>query len=107
MAFWLFLQLPIAGWWFWALLLAPDLSMAGYLAGPRSGAVLYNFFHHKGLGIALFITGCIGGIQALQTGGLILFAHSCMDRVFGYGLKYPDSFSNTHLGKIGKSRPNE
>jgi len=34
--------------------------------------------------------------------GIILFSHSAMDRVFGYGLKYPDSFKNTHLGKIGK-----
>ncbi len=31
-----------------------------------------------------------------------LFAHSSMDRMLGYGLKYEDSFGNTHLGMIGK-----
>ena len=36
-------------------------------------------------------------------GGLILFGHSSMDRILGYGLKYPDSFEHTHLGMIGKS----
>jgi hypothetical protein len=34
--------------------------------------------------------------------GIILFAHSSMDRLFGYGLKYFTGFSDTHLGKIGK-----
>ena len=30
-------------WWVYAILfLAPDLSFAGYLAGPRAGAVIYN-----------------------------------------------------------------
>ncbi|HET8568702.1 MAG TPA: DUF4260 family protein [Candidatus Limnocylindria bacterium] len=27
-----------------------------------------------------------------------------MDRLFGYGLKYPTSFSDTHLGRIGRTR---
>ncbi|MFN0216732.1 MAG: DUF4260 family protein [Saprospiraceae bacterium] len=27
------------------------------------------------------------------------------DRALGYGLKYTDSFSNTHLGIIGKPGP--
>jgi hypothetical protein len=31
-----------------------------------------------------------------------LFGHSNMDRLLGYGLKYPDAFQNTHLGVIGK-----
>jgi len=35
--------------------------------------------------------------------GLIFLAHSSFDRVLGYGLKYPDDFSHTHLGWIGKS----
>src|ERR687890_228785 len=30
---------------FGALLLAPDLSILGYLAGPRVGAAIYNAFH--------------------------------------------------------------
>jgi hypothetical protein len=33
--------------------------------------------------------------------GVILFGHSAMDRIFGYGLKFDDDFKNTHLGRIG------
>jgi hypothetical protein len=36
--------------------------------------------------------------------GTILLGHSSLDRVLGYGLKYPDSFQNTHLGVIGRKR---
>ena len=36
--------------------------------------------------------------------GLIFMAHSCFDRVAGYGLKHFDSFDHTHLGWIGKSK---
>ncbi|MEJ7830333.1 MAG: DUF4260 family protein [Segetibacter sp.] len=32
--------------------------------------------------------------------------HISLDRVLGYGLKYNDSFSNTHLGVIGKHGKN-
>jgi hypothetical protein len=36
----------------------------------------------------------------LAAGSLLLF-HSSVDRVLGYGLKYRDSFGDTHLGRIG------
>ncbi|MEO5584504.1 MAG: DUF4260 family protein [Flavobacteriales bacterium] len=38
---------------------------------------------------------------------VILYGHSCMDRVFGFGLKFGDSFQHTHLGWIGKAVPRE
>jgi hypothetical protein len=49
------------------------------------------------------VLGIILAHQPLQLAGLILFGHSSMDRVMGYGLKYPDAFQHTHLGMIGKS----
>jgi hypothetical protein len=92
-------------WWhFFAWLLAPDLSMIGYLAGPGIGAVIYNFFHHKALAIAVFIAGIYLDIEWMSLSGLVLLGHSAMDRIFGYGLKYLDSFSHTHLGWIGKGQ---
>ncbi len=92
-------------WWlFPVLLLAPDLSMAGYLFNPRLGAILYNLVHHRAVGISLYVLGALWGIQPLQLAGLILFGHSCLDRVLGYGLKYSDSFQNTHLGRIGPGK---
>jgi hypothetical protein len=99
---WLFSRTDFAWWWFPALILLPDLSMVGYLVNPKIGAWIYNFFHHKLLGIIVFILGYYLDNQVVTLIGIILFAHSAMDRVFGYGLKYEDAFTNTHLGKIGK-----
>jgi hypothetical protein len=50
-------QLGYAWWVFLAWLLAPDLSMIGYLINTRVGAWLYNFFHHQGVAIAVGLTG--------------------------------------------------
>ena len=98
----LFSKLDYAWWWYPVLLLAPDLSMVGYLMNTRLGAITYNFIHHKTLGIGIFVLGIVFANQLLQLSGLILFGHSSMDRALGYGLKYSDSFQNTHLGMIGR-----
>jgi hypothetical protein len=92
-----------ASWGLFALLfLTPDLSMIGYLINPRLGAWTYNFVHHKGLGITLYALGSLFSTPWLTFTGILLFAHSSFDRVFGYGLKHEDSFQNTHLGRIGR-----
>ena len=98
----LFSRLDYAWWWYPVLILAPDLSMVGYLMNTRVGAMTYNFIHHKALGIGLFVLGVVLANQLLQLIGLILFGHSSMDRALGYGLKHSDSFQNTHLGVIGR-----
>ncbi len=103
LAFYLFLQLDYAWWWFLVLFLAPDLSMLGYLLGPKAGAWSYNLVHHKGVAVALFVLGAYAQVQWLQLAGLVMLAHSSLDRVLGYGLKYPDSFQHTHLGRIGRA----
>lgn len=91
--------------WIWPLLfLSPDISMLGYLAGPRVGAFTYNLFHHKGLAIAVALIGFYFQLPWLQLAGIILWSHSCFDRVFGYGLKYETGFQHTHLGNIGSKR---
>ena len=98
----LFSLLPFPWWVFPALWLVPDLSMLGYLAGPRVGAVSYNFVHHRGLALLYYVLGVSLGLPTLALAGDILFAHSSLDRVFGYGLKLPQGFASTHLGKIGR-----
>ena len=97
-----------AQWWYYLLLLiGPDVSMLGYLVGPRVGAFTYNLFHHKFTAIALFLLGIISSTWMLQVIGAVLFGHSSLDRIFGYGLKYYSGFSDTHLGTIGpKTRIN-
>lgn len=98
----LFSVLPFAWWWFPALILAPDISFIGYALGNKIGAWVYNIAHHKGLAIALYLTGCYTQLPLLQLAGIILFAHSCIDRMLGYGLKYEKGFKFTHFGEIGK-----
>ncbi|WP_018620095.1 DUF4260 domain-containing protein [Spirosoma luteum] len=99
-AIFLFSRLDFAWWWFPALILVPDISMIGYLINPAVGAVLYNIAHHKGLGIVIGLLGLMIGSQILILMGVILFAHSSMDRIMGYGLKYPDSFKHTSLESL-------
>jgi hypothetical protein len=99
----LFARMDFSWWWYPALLFAPDLSMLGYLGGTQLGALTYNFVHHKALGVSVYIIGVLSVNPAVQLAGLILFGHSSMDRIWGYGLKYPDAFQHTHLGMIGKS----
>lgn len=90
------------GWGqFAAWLLVPDLSMLGYLAGPRVGAFLYNAAHGL-LGPALLagVALALGSTFGVQL-ALVWVAHVGMDRFFGYGLKYASSFFDTHLGRVG------
>lgn len=98
----LFSQLDYSWGWYALLFLAPDLSMVGYLANPRVGSWTYNLIHHKALAVVLYILGSLFSIPWLMFTGTLLLGHSSFDRVFGYGLKYPDSFQATHLGKIGR-----
>ena len=98
----LFDQLDYAWWIFPACLLLPDLSMIGYVAGTKTGAWLYNLFHHKLVAITVLILGFRFDNPLIALIGVILFGHSAMDRILGYGLKFNDNFKNTHLGWIGK-----
>jgi hypothetical protein len=99
----LFNQLNFAWWWFPALLLLPDIGMVGYLINPKIGAFTYNILHHRLVAFLIAFYALAYGNDYWKLTAIILFAHISMDRVFGYGLKYMDGFSNTHLGRIGKN----
>ncbi len=88
-------------WWFLVLILLPDIGMLGYLFSSKIGAITYNLFHHKGLAILLYFLGMYFSSPIIQLSGIILFSHSSLDRVLGYGLKYDKGFKYTHLGEIG------
>ena len=98
----MFSLLNYSWWWFLVLILLPDIGMLGYIVNSKMGAFCYNMFHHKGLAILIYFLGIYFEIDLLKLIGIILFAHASMDRIFGYGLKFNDAFSNTHLGRIGK-----
>lgn len=95
-----FAHLPYAWWWLPALFLVPDLTMLGYLTGPRVGAFCYNLAHHKALALAVGAIGWFLEIDLLLLAGTVLFFHSAFDRVMGYGLKYASGFRDTHLGTL-------
>ncbi|MDC7994074.1 DUF4260 domain-containing protein [Altibacter sp. HG106] len=95
-----FSQLEFAWWWFPVLILTPDIGMLGYLQSPRTGALTYNLFHHKGIAIALVLLGILTNYPWMLLVGIILFSHASLDRAVGYGLKYKDHFKHTHLDKI-------
>lgn len=95
-------RLEAAWWWYLLLLLGPDISMIGYAAGNKAGGIMYNLFHHKGIAIAVMAAGLLLGNTVCLLIGLVLFGHSSMDRLFGYGLKLQEGFKFTHLGEIGK-----
>ncbi|QNL48000.1 DUF4260 domain-containing protein [Olivibacter sp. SDN3] len=101
LSFLVFVAIGYAWWLFFALLLLPDISMLGYFAGNKTGAIIYNIGHHKGIALFIALLGYYFTIPYFLPAGIILFAHSSMDRAFGYGLKYTTGFKHTHLGQIG------
>jgi hypothetical protein len=92
-------------WWVYAVLFfVPDVSFAGYLAGPRVGAVVYNIAHSYMGPMALMTTGFSIGEPLVLSVAMIWLAHIGFDRALGYGLKYATGFGFTHLGRIGKPK---
>ncbi len=97
--------------WWWVLLAAFllfDLSMLGYVWSAAAGAASYNLVHN-------YAFPALAGLTALVTqasspsvstvAGVLACAwafHVGVDRALGYGLKMPDAFRHTHLGRIGK-----
>ncbi len=88
-------------WWLLvALALAPDLSMAGYLRGPRLGAACYDAVHTYAPPVVVAAIGVLADADAAIQVGLIWIAHIGVDRMLGYGLKYPSRFKDTHLQRV-------
>jgi Domain of unknown function (DUF4260) len=91
-------------WWIYAVLfLVPDLSFAGYLAGPHVGAITYNAAHSYMAPMALMVVGFGTAAPLILSIAMIWLAHIGIDRALGYGLKYSTGFGFTHLGRVGKN----
>jgi hypothetical protein len=89
------------GWiLFVALILAPDLSFAGYAFGPKVGAIAYDAAHTELFAVALGTVGVVTDSSAPTKVALIWLAHIGADRLLGYGLKYPTTFKDTHLSRV-------
>ena len=84
-------------WLLLVLALAPDLSMAGYLAGPRIGSSCYNVVHTYTLPLSLGGFGVWAESRVALLVALIWAGHIGADRLAGYGLKFQSGFTDTHL----------
>lgn len=95
-----YIQLQASGLMFALLILAPDLSMLGYLAGVKVGSTTYNLIHIDLWPIALIVFGLASTNLSVIPIGLIWLAHIGGDRLMGFGLKYPTEFKDTHLQRV-------
>lgn len=82
------------------LLFTPDLSALGYLKNVKFGSIMYNLFHTYTIPTGILLYGLIFDHEIILMLSLIWIAHIGMDRLFGYGLKYPTTFQDTHLNRI-------
>jgi hypothetical protein len=97
--------------WWWVILaafLVFDLSMLGYIRSAAAGAVSYNAVHNYAWP-AVFALVALVASSASPTfstfAGVLACAwafHVGADRALGFGLKLPDAFTHTHLGRIGR-----
>lgn len=86
-------------WLLAVLALAPDLSMVGYLAGPRIGSLTYNLFHTYTLPLTLGAVGAMVDVRLAILIALVWAGHIGADRLVGYGLKFDFGFTETHLSR--------
>jgi hypothetical protein len=85
---------------FFLLFLWPDLLMLGYLANARLGAAFYNLVHTE---VGPLLLGAVAAFEGWHNSLLftiIWMAHIGLDRMLGYGLKYPTFFKDTHLQRV-------
>lgn len=97
--------------WWWVILaafLVFDVSMLGYVRSSAAGAMSYNLVHNYAFpalfGLIALVTQSSFPV-ASTAAGVVACAwafHVGVDRALGYGLKMPDAFRHTHLGRIGK-----
>ena len=92
----------IQGDWllFILLLLVPDLAMLGYLRSPRLGTVCSNLAHTLAGPFLIVAYAYLTKSLWLLPYALIWTAHIGLDRMLGFGLKYPTRFGDTHLGRM-------
>jgi hypothetical protein len=88
-------------WWWFALILVPDISLLAYFFGTRPGAIAYNATHITLVPLALAALGFLLPSFDLIAIALVWAVHIGIDRALGLGLKYGAGFGFTNLGRIG------
>ena len=96
-----FVELEFDWWYLLVLFLLFDASMVGYVHSPRVGAWMYNAVHTYTGPAAAGIAAVATSSRGLAFLALVWAFHIAVDRGLGYGLKFQDRFTHTHLGEIG------
>lgn len=89
-------------WWvYFVLFLWPDLSFIVYAMNKRAGVLAYDAVHTYTGPLVLGTLAFFAGWAPVLLFALIWAAHIGLDRLVGYGLRYPDAPDVTHLGIKG------
>ena len=78
----------------------PTSRLLAYVLGPSVGAAAYNLLHNLVLPIALGTASFFWDSDWGVAVALIWLTHIGVDRLVGYGLKYPTSPKDTHLQRV-------
>ena len=101
----IFYQWIDANWLlFISLLLVPDLAILSYLRGVRLGTIFYNLAHTLVGPFLMIACACLTRSLWLLPYALIWTSHIGLDRMLGFGLKYPTRFGDTHLERMTNDR---
>jgi hypothetical protein len=95
----LYFEAGFSWWLFLALVLVPDVSLAGFAVSQRLGSTMYNATHTSVLPVALAVVGVAVENDVLVQVGLVWLAHIGVDRALGLGLRYPTG-RDTHLQRV-------
>lgn len=88
-------------WWIFAVLfLTPDLAMLGYLKDVKLGTICYNAVHTLSVPVVVLLIGLVGVAPRCIPYALIWISHIALDRMLGFGLKYPTAFKDTHFQRV-------
>ena len=96
----IYVQLAAPWLLFAALFLVPDFALLGYRFGARAGATAYNLFHTSIGPVVLLATGFLSDQPMVMAVAAIWLTHIGLDRLLGYGLKYPTFSKDTHLARV-------
>lgn len=96
----IYLQLDFSFWLFLLLLFVPDIAMIGYIFNSTIGALFYNMGHSVVIPAILIGVAMLLEIDTLLMLSCIWLAHIFLDRCLGYGLKYKQSFKDTHMQRV-------
>lgn len=99
-SFFIYMQLDFPIWLFFLLLFVPDITMIGYTINNKIGAAIYNLGHSFIFPILLTLCYFYFLQDYLLIISIIWVAHIFMDRLFGFGLKYQESFKETHIQRL-------